>query len=164
MAATLTQREANGRTAALRRAQAKWGNKAAVEYRKKALVKEAKDATRTAIAAIKADIDLWVEKVKCLPLRDDLVRGLADAAQFVIDVDADPTAMQSLKLALEKLKAKDHAIEQRDHFRKQLTAEQSKLHGFRCTVGTIDNMGFSVFMVLGQGDTWDEAFAAAEKK
>lgn len=42
---------------------------------------------------------------------------------------------------------------------------QSTLLNYRCTVGKVNETipGFPLFMVEGQGDTWEEAFADADK-
>jgi hypothetical protein len=49
--------------------------------------------------------------------------------------------------------------------RKELRELDGQACGWRCSVGVVDSMAGlgSVALVHGQGDTWEEAFAAAQR-
>ena len=121
-----------------------------------------RDAAKEKVQLLKLEEERLRAEIKAFA---DTVTPLVKMAQFVVDVDGDPTAVARLKEALQQHMVKEEAGRRLQQVLKDLREARSAAMYFRYKAGTLDtSVGIGLFFVEGQGDTRAEAIATAESK
>lgn len=147
---------------AIRAAKRKFpGKQIAAKHNPVALTKEKKREQRDRIIVIDARLEqLRPQRIAA----DKLLLELADAAQFVCDVDGQPAALASLKDATARVKQQIEWTDEVAELRAERERVARSTWAFRCELAYLTNIAGIGTMahVISRGDTWAECIERME--